>query len=83
MKTSIIAGLVAVAFAVGMGASGEARASALGYCGPENAGQTKEIVFYHSNGRISQYRQFTCNGAEWEETAFWVCDSRGNCTNLS
>lgn len=83
MKTSTIAGLVAVTLGMGMTISGDANASTLGYCGPENQGQTKEIVYYHSNGKVSQYWQFTCNGGQWEESAHWVCDSRGQCTNLS
>lgn len=83
MKASIVAGIMAVAFGVGMASSGQAQASGLGYCGPENQGQTKEIIYYHHNGMMSHYWQFMCNGGQWEESAHWYCDTRGQCTNLS
>ncbi|HEY1136647.1 MAG TPA: hypothetical protein VGE64_04060 [Xanthomonadaceae bacterium] len=83
MKASILAGIMAVAFGVGMASSGQAQASGFGYCGPENQGQTREHILYHSNGMISAYFQFMCNNGQWEEVARWYCDSRGQCINLS
>ncbi len=83
MKTNIMAGLMAVALGVGMGFSGKAAADPLGTCGPANQGQIKSIVYYHSNGMVSHYWEFYCNGSAWEAWSYWVCDTRGYCINLS
>lgn len=82
MNKSIMIGLATAMFAVGMGFSTPAYAN-LGTCGPANEGEVKTIAYYYSNGRISRYYEYTCYQSNWEMTAFWHCDSRGYCINLS
>jgi len=85
VKNSMMMGFAIVSLSVIMGFSGQARAQSfpLGYCGPENEGEVKSLSYYHSNGRLSQYYEFTCYSGRWENTAFWSCDRLGYCTNLS
>ncbi len=83
MNKSMMTGVLAVVFAAAMSMSGSASAQGLGTCGPANQGEVKTISYYYPNGMLKQYYEFTCYGTAWEETAFWSCDSRGHCINLS
>jgi hypothetical protein len=85
MKNWIMAGIAVALLSGGMTFSSQAATTlpSLGYCGPENEGEWKQIAYYYPNGLLKQYYEFTCDGNQWQNTAYWVCTQQGYCTNLS
>ena len=85
MKKSMMAGIAVALFSWAMSFSSQAAVTSplLGYCGPENEGEFKQLVYYYPNGWVKQYYEFTCDGNQWQNTAYWVCTQQGYCTNLS
>jgi nitrous oxide reductase len=83
MKKGMKTGIAAVLLAAAMGFGGPAAAITLGSCGAANQGEVKSFAYYHMNGRLSRYYEFTCYGNQWEMTFYLVCDAQGECINLT
>lgn len=83
MKNSMMMGVAIALLSVTASFSSEAAVEPLGYCGPENEWQVQSRSYYHSNGMLKHYYEFTCISGRWENTLFWACNSSGYCTNLS